>query len=160
MIRLKYNIWVYINLFMFHHCTDFIQHLSFLPIRYNPPEWVSTPGHPCGKWYWATPWQSHSWLCTNEQHKAMGDDGPWIFFTQMLFFVGNSVACVKTYSTFFQLCSDGFHQHRNRGGRACDVGGARVDHSCAALSAKHLLPPHRNTKEKKRRGVKLKTCSF
>lgn len=60
------------------------------------------------------------------------------------FSVGNHVACVKTYSTFIQLCSNGFHQQRHRGGRACDVGGAGVYHSCAALHTKHHLRPHRN----------------
>lgn len=62
-----------------------------------------------------------------------------------MIFVGIPVACVKAYSTFIQLCSDGFHQDRHRGGGACDVGGARVNHSCAASRTKHHLHPHRNT---------------
>lgn len=63
--------------------------------------------------------------------------------------VGNSVACVKPYSAFILLCSDGSHQLRHRGGRACDVGGARVDHSCAALRTKHHLCPHRDAERVK-----------
>ena len=54
---------------------------SCLPTRCNPPGWVSTPDHPGGKSHWATSWQCHSWFCTDEQHRAMGNDGYWFCFT-------------------------------------------------------------------------------
>lgn len=118
-----------------------------LPIKYSPPEWVSTRGHPGGTWHSAASSRRHSWLCTDEQHR-----GGWqikrdkyIFGgINVFFFVGNHVASVNAYSTFIQLSADGFHQRRHGGGRACDVGGARVNHSCAALRAEHHLHPHWN----------------
>lgn len=58
-------------------------------------------------------------------------------------------ACVKRYSAFIQLCSDGLHQRRHRGGGACDVGGAGVDHGCAALGAEMHLHPHRDSESTK-----------
>lgn len=79
-----------------------------------------------------------------------------INISRQMFIVGKHVACVKTYSTFIQLCSDGFHQQRHRGGRACDVGGACVDYSCAALCAKHHLHPHRDS-ERMKEEVEYKT---
>lgn len=69
----------------------------------------------------------------------------------MLFFqfhfpcLQNKVACVNAHTALIQLCTDGFHQHRHWGGRPCDVGGACVNHSCAALCAKHHLHSHWNT---------------
>lgn len=61
-----------------------------LPIKYSPPEWVSTRGHPGGTWHLAVSSQRHSWLCTDEQHR-----GGWqikrhkyIFGGLMFFFCG------------------------------------------------------------------------
>lgn len=65
-----------------------------------------------------------------------------VISSRQMFIVGSHVCvCYKTHSTFIQLCSDGFHQHGHRGGRARDVGGACVDHSCTALCAKHHVHP-------------------
>lgn len=117
-----------------------------LPIKYSPPEWVSTRGHPGGTWHLAVSSRRHSWLCTDEQHRS-----GWqikrdksILWGLMIFFLGNHVASVNAYSTFIQLSTDGFHQHRHGGGRARNVGGACVNHSGAALCAKHHLHPHWN----------------
>lgn len=68
---------------------DMMKHLSSLPIKYNPPEWVSTHGHPGGKWCLAASLRCHSWLCTDEKHKIMGNDGHWGFC------VAKHIACVK-----------------------------------------------------------------
>lgn len=82
-----------------------------------------------------------------------------VFFLQQMLTVVNYDACklyIISYTTLIQLCSNGFHQHRHRGGRACDVGGACVDHSCAAFSTKHHLLPDRNS-ERIKEEVESKT---
>lgn len=117
--------------------------LSCLPIIYNPPETVSIHGHLDGTWHSATSSQRHSWLYTNEQGENTGRWQKLIFWINN--FVGIWVACLKAYSTFIQLCSDGFHQPGHGGGRACDIGGACVNHSCAAFCTEHHLHPHWNT---------------
>lgn len=75
--------------------------------------------------------------------RTQGDDRNEYFGERI--FVGIWVACLKAYSTFIQLCSDGFHQRGHGGGRACDIGGACVNHSCAAFNTEHHLHPHWNT---------------
>lgn len=72
--------------------------LSCLPIIYNPPEWVSTPGHPDWTWHLATSSQRHSWLCTDEQHKDRGWGQKLIF--QINDFCGNTRCVCKSLLHF------------------------------------------------------------
>lgn len=68
--------------------------------------------------------------------------------------VQNKVACVNTHAALIQLSTDGFHQHRHWRGWACDVGGACVNHSSAALCAKHHLHSHWNTAGREKSATK------
>lgn len=80
-------------------------------------------------------------------YRTGGKTGGIVWDVCFIFAGGMHVAC--HYPAFIQLCSNGFHQQRHGGRRPSDVGGARVNHSRAALGAEHHLPPHWKAGEKR-----------
>lgn len=76
-----------------------------------------------------------------------GETGGIIWEVCFIIAGGMHVSC--HYPAFIQLRSNGFHQQRHGGRRPSDVGGARVNHSRAALGAEHHLHPHWNAGEKR-----------
>lgn len=107
--------------------------------------------------------QHHSWLYTTGPG---GKTGGIIFYIWEWYFitaVGIHVAC--HYPAVIQLCSNGSHQQRHGGCRPSDVGGARVNHSRAALGAEHHVRPHWDAGEKRDAmgnlaSARMRTCGL
>lgn len=98
-------------------------------------------------WRWAMFSQHHSWLYTT------GPGGKQVgLFERCVLLLLVECTLDANYPAFIQLRSNGFHQQRHRGCWPSDVGGARVNHSRAALGAEHHLPPHWNAGEKREVG--------